>query len=83
MAYYAVNDRVKLRSGRIGAITRILLDHLMAMNCRCQVAMEPGRELIGVNGLDVMERLKAMNQLPPNVQHASSGISAFSQWPKM
>jgi hypothetical protein len=83
MAHYAVNDRVKLRSGRVGTITRILLDSPMAMNCRYQVAMEPGRELIGINGLDVMERLTAMNNLPPHVQHASSGIMAFSKWPNM
>ncbi len=83
MALYAVNDRIKLRSGRTGTITRVLLDHALAMNCRYQVAMEPGREVIGVNGLDVMERVKPLNQLPPHVQHASSGIIAFSKWPNM
>lgn len=83
MARYAVGDRVKLRSGRIGTVLEVTPDHPMAMNCRYKIAMEPGHTNIGVNGLDVLERLTPLGQLPTNVQNASRGIVAFAQWPLM
>ena len=83
MAQYGVGDRVKLRSGRIATVLEVTLDHPMAMNCRYKVAMEPGHSNIGVNGLDVLERVTPLAQLPTNVQNASRGIVAFAQWPLM
>lgn len=83
MASYSIGDRVKLRSGRIATVLEVIVDHPMAMNCRYKVAMEPGHNIIGVNGLDILEPVTPLGQLPANVQHAARGIVAFAQWPLM
>lgn len=85
MALYNVGERVKLRSGRVATIRRVLLDSPMPTNARYQVAMEPGIQLIGINGLDIIERLPSVEHLPPNARNASLGlgVKAFQQWPNM
>jgi hypothetical protein len=83
VAKFQVGERVKLRSGRFGTILAVLIDSSMAMNARYRVDMEPGHQLIGVNGLDVMELLPQPGALPPNVARAVRGIDAFARWPAM
>lgn len=83
MANYKVGQRIKLRSGRMGTIRTVLIDSSIAQIARYQVAMEPGRELIGVNGLDVLEILTPVDKLPPNVHDAALSIRAFASWRQM
>src|SRR5271157_2188340 len=57
MATYKVGQMVLLRSGKSGEIKRVLIDHPEPHLTRYQVAMEPSGQLIGINGIDVMQTL--------------------------
>jgi len=64
VANFQLGERVRLRSGKIGVIEKVLVDHPLAMNVRFRVAMEPNHQIIGVNGIDVMEALPG--RVPPS-----------------
>lgn len=84
MANFAVGTRVKLRSGRTGRITKILLDGPMAMNQRYQVAMEPDGTLIGINGLDVLAAMGGGQGSPPQARLPAFPIGpVFPRWPDL
>ena len=57
MAIYLPGQRVLLRSDKTGVITKILLDHALAMNTRYQVALDQSNVVMGINGLDVLGAL--------------------------
>lgn len=59
MTLYSPGQRVQLRSGQVGTITKVLQAHSLAMHTRYQVALEPLDTLVGVEALNVMGRADA------------------------
>jgi hypothetical protein len=56
MANRHIGEHVKLRSGKYGRIRAILQQAPLAMNCRYQVLLDGTTKLIGINGLDILEK---------------------------
>ena len=59
MANYHVGQMVLLRSGKRGVIKQVIQDHTMAYLTTYQIAIEPSEQLLGVNGLDILDVWKS------------------------
>lgn len=58
MADFKPGQRVRLRNGKTAVITKVLVANSpLATDTRYQVAIEPIHQVIGVNGLEIMEAL--------------------------
>jgi hypothetical protein len=63
MPNFGIGQMVQLRSGKTGRIRQILVPNSMAHLCRYQVALEPGGQLIGINGVEIMGEIRSQPRM--------------------